>query len=567
MNKSFLIFITFLASYTNVFNVSAQSLPVGFPLIEDYYRRAQLLGRLNSSISFSSRPFFPLQALGDKNVPRSLDSLLNPFKESSFGHLTFGGSKGKFDLLPITWQQQYNSHHPEGINDGSMIPSRGYQTLISAGVFAKYGPLSIQLKPELVYASNKPYNGFATTSGKVWADYYNSFLNKIDLPEKFGENVYSKLLWGQSSIRLTFGWASLGISSENLWFGPGMRNSLLMSNSAEGFEHITFNTVRPVRTIIGSFEGQLIAGRLNSSKFLPPEPERIYLGQKLYIAKPNDWRYINAGVLTYQPKWIPGLFLGVTRSFYLYRNDMGNGLTDYLPVALPFEKQKADNVTGNEDLKKRDQLASLFARWIFLQEHAEVYLEYGRNDHAYNSDDFIMEPEHSRAYIFGLRKLFLLKKSERNLIQLDFELTQLELNLASVNRPAESWYSHYQVRDGYTNKGQLIGAGIGPGSNMQSFDVSWQRNLKMIGFQLERVVHNNDFHYQSIKDLRRHWVDLGFSLRGQWAWRNVIFDAKLKSVKSINYQHMYDPKDVNNFWDPGKSVFNFKGQLGLMYSF
>ena len=39
--------------------VVAQFLPVGTPVLEDYYRRAQLLGEIDSSISFTSRPIYP----------------------------------------------------------------------------------------------------------------------------------------------------------------------------------------------------------------------------------------------------------------------------------------------------------------------------------------------------------------------------------------------------------------------------------------------------------------------------------------------------------------------------
>ncbi|MFX8805488.1 capsule assembly Wzi family protein, partial [Acinetobacter baumannii] len=54
----------------------------------------------------------------------------------------------------------------------------------------------------------------------------------------------------------------VGISSENLWWGPGIYNSLLMSNNAPGFWHLTFNSRKPLKTPIGDFEWQLIGGKL-----------------------------------------------------------------------------------------------------------------------------------------------------------------------------------------------------------------------------------------------------------------------------------------------------------------
>lgn len=477
-------------------------------------------------------------------------------------------AKGGLICYPL--QQQYNSHHPYGLNDGAIIPARGYQTIMSAGIFAKYGPISIQLRPEMIYAQNKEYDGFSQKhSAEVWAKYYQTYLNKIDRPERFGKDAYHKILWGQSSVRINVGPASVGLSNENLWWGPGTNNSLVMTNSAGGFKHITLNTTRPVRTYIGSFEAQLIAGRLNNSGLPPSDTGRVYKGAKLFVPKPDDWRYINVGVITYQPKWIPGLFLGLTRSFVINNRDLGKGLSDYLPIFIAFPKGSLPGKSLGENLKKRDQLSSVFARWILLKEQAEIYFEHGRNDHGYDLRDLFLEPEHSRAYVVGLNKIFRLQNSKDKIIQINVELTQLSISVASTIRPVESWYSHYQVKDGYTNRGQLMGSGLGPGGNMQSFDIRLIHNLNTFGFKMERIVNNNDFHYLAIKGANAHWVDLGFSLFVQKDFKNILLNAKVLSLKSLNYQHLYEPQfeKINDPWIPGKNVFNFQAQLGVSYKF
>src|SRR5690606_22347969 len=94
----------------------------------------------------------------------------------------------------------------------------------------------------------------------VIAARYYDFYNNIDLPARFGKTAYTRAYLGQSSIRLNVKSLSLGLSSENLWWGPGRKNSLLMSNTAPGFMHLTLNTLKPISSPIGSFEGQLIAG-------------------------------------------------------------------------------------------------------------------------------------------------------------------------------------------------------------------------------------------------------------------------------------------------------------------
>ena len=67
--------------------------------------------------------------------------------------------KRRIDLLPIDYNISY-THHPYNRNNGSMIPSKGFQHMISAGFFMEIGPLSIQLKPEHIYSENLNYDGF-----------------------------------------------------------------------------------------------------------------------------------------------------------------------------------------------------------------------------------------------------------------------------------------------------------------------------------------------------------------------------------------------------------------------
>ena len=549
------------------FESKAQSLPVGTPVLEDALRRAQLLGQIDSTISFTSRPLFPIASIKLTNTFDPYNSLTKERWTKTDAMFRFAKNKWIVQLLPFTWQQQFNTHHPYSLNDGAMIPAKGYQTLISGGFYAKYGPFSIQLRPEYVFAENQSFQGFYKEQpDAVWSAYYG-WQNYIDTPEKFVEGNYQKLSWGQSSIRLTYGSVSLGISNENLWWGPGVRNSLMMSNNAPGFFHVTLNTVKPIRTLIGSFEGQIIGGILEDSGFFPPDTNRTYNGSKMYIAKRTDTRYINGMVISYQPKWASGLFLGITRTFITYNKDMGNTIKDYLPIITPISKQA--NYGEKESPFPNDQRASLFLRWLWLRTHAELYVEYFREDHAYNLRDFIVDAEHTHAYIFGIRKLIPWKAYKNQFIQVNLEITQLEQTTTNPERPSIYLYSHFVgISQGYTNKGQLLGAGIGPGSNLQSLSVSWVKELKTVGIAFERLVQNNDFHNIAIKDPRAIWVDLGTSVFWEWNYKNLIFSTKLELIKSLNYQHYYKPisAELSQLWRP-RNIINFQAQFGVNYRF
>lgn len=538
----------------------AQSIPVGMSILEDYYRRAQLVGKIEDFSTFSSRPIFPEYFVaGDVFDP---DSSVAINRTANFdGKWTFLKDKAKLQLLPLSMLNQINSHHPEGINDGPMIPARGFQTLLSAGVFFKFGPLSIQLRPEFVYAQNKEFDGYPKNfTSQIGIVFPNSPYDGTDFLERFGTDPYSKAFWGQSSIRLTYKGVSVGVSNENLWWGPGYRNTLLMTNSASGFKHVTLNTVKPINTPIGSFEGQLIGGKLENSGFTE--------------ILSDDWRYMNAIVLTYHPKWVPGLYLGMNRAFVILRNGMGNKLGDYLPVISLFTKSSI----GTEEevnAQGQNQLISVFMHWVFKEAHGEIYFEYGREDHSWDLRDFFREPSHSAAYLLGFRKLYSLNEQKETFLQFIVETTHLAASRTTINRQrytgeiyASSWYKHGGSLS-YTNEGQMLGAGIGPGSNLQTFDISWVKSIKQIGIQVERYVHNDDFWFNEIKDIRSNWVDIGLTAYANWDYKNLLFTLKLKYIRSYNYQWIYEPQSNENptFWDPSDNTSNFHGQVGIMYRF
>jgi hypothetical protein len=335
---------------------------------------------------------------------------------------------------------------------------------VSAGAYAKYGPISIQLRPEFVYAQNLDFEPIPGALSDPYA-------GLSDIPIRFGQTSYKKSTLGQSSIRLSLGSVSLGVSNENLWWGPGVQNSLLMSNTAPGFAHLTLNTSAPIRTPIGSFEGQIVSGRLEGSGY----------------SEPNDrWRYLSGIVLSYQPRWVPSLFLGVTRTFQVYGNEL-NRNSDYIPIIQSFNSKN-----NSRNAIARDQLTSAFARWFWRPSKAEIYFEYGRGDHSATSRDFILEPEHSRAYLLGFRKISNLRFSKGHFL-IGAEYTHLQQSVNYQIRSAGSWYKHSQIIHGYTHRGQVLGAGIGPGSNLQSIELEWFSGQQSIGLQLDRYVYNDDY--------------------------------------------------------------------------
>lgn len=467
-------------------------------------------------------------------------------------------------LLPLQLTQQYHSVLPYEWNGGSLLPSRGLQVMGSIGVYANIGKrIQIQISPEWTHAENKQYEGFSQQMGnRAWADRYRVW-NNIDIPQQFGNKAQTGFYPGQSFIKYRTKNLSIGISSESLWWGPGYRNALVMSNNAPGFLHWTIETHKPIQTAIGSFEGQIMGGKLEASGYLPPRINSTYNGNFVYVPKPDKDRYMTGMVLTWNPKWTKGLYLGIAKASYLYTEDLSNPLD-----ALPFQGFLGRARTANERNGKKASMGSLFIRYLMPAEKTEIYIEYGRKDISLMPWNIIQTDAYRRAYVAGVRKLF--KTTNNAHIQFIAELAQMQAPTAELIRNPDSWYTHSYVRQGYTNRGRSIGAGIGPGSNSQTMELSWVKGLKRIGFQLERVRYNSDFYYQAfeyLQDFRRHWIDLAGMVKVEWPIGQVFLSGQMGLIRSYNYQWLIIQTDPNNFFTPGNEFLNFSGKLQVVYRF
>jgi hypothetical protein len=79
-------------------------------------------------------------------------------------------------------------------------------------------------------------------------------------------------------------------------------------------------------------------------------------------------------------------------------------------------------------------------------------------------------------------------------IRLHTEITQLEQSATWRDRPVGSWYTSSRVLHGYTNKGQIIGASIGPGASSQFAAADYVRPLWQVGAFFGRMRINEDVH-------------------------------------------------------------------------
>jgi hypothetical protein len=455
----------------------------------------------------------------------------------------------QFKVLPLQYIQQFNSHRPLLYNDGSMFPARGWQFNYSAGIVAAYKGVTLQVRPEFNWAFNAQFPTFPTDHFNILWKFQYEWLNKIDMPERFKDEPIRKFFGGQSKLQYAYKGVAVAVSTENLWWGPGRYYSLLMSNNAPGFPHLSFQSDKVLKTPIGNFEWQVVAGQLEQSGTLPLEPLRSFGGSFLYRAKDSSGqRRLIGGVFTYSPKGVKGLFLGADLA----------------------QIQYTSSTPG------RARMGSIFARLSLPDDHAEIYLQYGRSD-KFASPFNLFKNGIPRGYVAGVRKMFPLRKSptSNDFIQLGIEVVQLQApNLKLINN-AQSWYTDSTVRHGFTNEGQVLGASVGPGGNAQRLEVSWVRKETRIGLEFERFLHNPDFYYRynynsGSRDFNRQWVDLMASLVWNFPIKNIQVFGQFSFVRSINYQwKALIPSEIDylNYFDNGWDEINLHGRVGLQVGF
>jgi hypothetical protein len=500
----FIICLFFVSSI-----VLGQSIPVGQAGTDEMLRVLQLTGKLNPANSFTARPFNYNKKFNRANFYHLIDSSEN-MRLADFT----SGKYLQFSVLPLEINTRYNSHHPYGWNDEGMIKSKGFANEISAGVYARVGPLSIQLQPEYVTVANPEYEttaGYGFNSGKK----------------------FSKFYLGQSAIRLNFGPVSVAASTENLWWGPGQFSSLLMSNNAAGFEHLSLHTNRPLKTPIGSFEWQLVAGKLtedslgiNESNYLKP-----------FSFNKTEWRYFNGLVLSYQPSFMKGFFFGVTRVDHIYNSqaqNRGSFLKNWLPVlTLSSSNQNGD---PTQVASNGDAYAGFFARWILPKHQAEFYIEYGYNDFKQNVRDFLANTNHSSAFIAGFKKVVTLQNNQ--LLDISGEVTQMAQSTSYIVRTAGNWYEHFLMNQGLTNQNKILGAGSGMGNNVQTLQIKKITGFNHLGLKLQRIQQdpkklNGPINNIGIRDVQ--WTDFSLGLLGQKKWNKFLLKGEMQFVNSKNY--------------------------------
>jgi hypothetical protein len=410
--------------------------------LERYLRILQLAGK-SPLYPWSIRGFSPRET--DGLAPR--DSL-HPWAARLSGATPVSAHRLRVAILRPEVRFIYNSAFPWAANDGVVWAGRGLTSAVQAGVQARYGPLTLTLRPIVFRAENGAFpllaNGLA--GDRRFAD--GVFPTMIDLPQRFGSGPYQRLDPGESGLRLDAFGVALGVSTGSEIWGPAIDQPLVLGDAGPGFVHGFVGTSTPVNIGIGRLHGRLLVGRLEQTAYSP-------------VPADSGSRLMAGLVASFLPRWMPGLELGVARLFHRRWLAGGPRLSD---VLLPFKgffflpqsywARKYDPT--NPDYTPENQLASVFARWAFPGSGVEFFGEFVRDDRNADSRDLLAEPDQQSAFALGFQAL--LRRTAQCYSVLRAEHVSNRITNLALLRIQPRLYVHTSVFQGHTNRGVVLGS-------------------------------------------------------------------------------------------------------------
>lgn len=409
---------------------------------------------------------------------RSVSAIISRVEPST---RTFGVFRPELEVVN-------NSALPWSINTGDMWAGRGANVMIAGGFFARFGRVQFVFAPEIISEANQYFQlhipeierpPIAPDRSQWQFQWYAYGPYSIDMPTRFGDKSISRLSAGQSSIVVGIRNVQIGLSNENEWWGPGIGNALVLSNNAPGFPHYFLRTAKPISTRIGDFDARWLVGGLTESPFFD-------------TTSTNNVRSITAGALTLRLRKPDGLTLGVTRSVWMTASGWDQ---------IPFRWLELFHPTGwpnrvplNDSLLApggRDQIFSLFGRWVMPESGFELYGEWGRTEFPPSLRNFLIAPNHTQAYTVGLQWRRPGFRPD-DFWRVQAENTSVEQSATFRDRAVGVWYTSRKVIQGYTNLGRPLGASVGPGSSGQNINIDYMRPAWAIGVKAGRVRLNED---------------------------------------------------------------------------
>ena len=447
------------------------------------------------------------------------------------------------------WYNSYNTSSPYGQNDGALWQGKGYNTSLTGGARLEAYGFELTFKPQVSFSQNKDFDYIQPnySSGKA-ATYGYYGLASVDAPQRFGDSSFWTFDWGDSEVRYSWHTLTVGFGTQAIWLGPARLNPILHSNNAASYPKVDIGLRKTQMHMphfgwyLGKIEVRGWWGMLTESDYFDDDDS-------------NDNNLIAGFALAWNlPGILDGLTIGVNRTMLSKWNDKD--------AYTMLEIYGFSNFSSGED-DESDQRVSLTFDYVLPEVGFELYLEWARNDYSPEFNYYLRYPFHTEAWTLGGRKAFNLSPSLKMEILAEVTFLHASDDYYEVISWDTTFYAHDKITQGYTNRGQWLGAGIGTGGDSQYLGVKFYYPKGSTNVFVQRV--NPDLDYTFFMDLDSPSVETNIRVQISGGIEQEYFVSKSLRLKGA-FVYIYELNPLNDKPAEGaRNNFNF--QFAAKYNF
>lgn len=450
------------------------------------------------------------------------------------------------------WFNSYNTAASYGQNDGALWQGKGYNTSLTAGVRLEAYGFEVTVKPQVAFSQNLR---FEIMPGVYGSEYSYFWAGNIDLVQRYGDSSFWTFDWGDTELRWSWNTFTIGFGFQSPWLGPAWLNPMLGSNNSGTYPKFDIGLRRTKVTLpwlgwyIGDIEGRIWCGKLSESDYFDNDSS-------------NDYRQLTGFSIAYSPAFLPEL------TFSINKISIARWDEKSIKYLNPFYDTNA----------VEDQKCSFAVDLLFPAVGFEFYGELGLDD--YNSRGFA-NPFHTAIYTIGAKKeisffqKFSYFKKFNIRPEIIFEWNNFEMSQDfQLQWHYMGYYSHELIKQGYTQNGQIIGAGSGYFGNSQYLALRTYFSKGDITF----FIHFNkpDTNYLNNKGIdtkEDDWQKEGKKQHDQWGYYKAIRTFGC-TANFFATKFLLISTNINGSWiinsaykQQDKGFGNYYFSLSLKYNF
>lgn len=456
----------------------------------------------------------------------------------------------KLKLYGPEWFNSYNTKAPYGQNDGALWQGKGYNTSLTAGARLEAFGFEATFKPQVIWSQNREFDYMPGVYGSEYSYFWKG---NIDLVQRYGDSSFWTFDWGDTEIRYSWNNFTVGFGFQSPWLGPAFLNPMLGSNNAGTYPKFDIG-LRKTKVYmpytdwyLGEIEGRAWLGYLTESDYFDNDST-------------NNHRQLTGFSVAYSPSILPEFTISINK----------------ISLARWDEKSAKYLNPLYDSNEVEDQKASFGADLLFPAVGFEVYGELGVDD--YNARGFA-NPFHTAIYTVGAKKeLSFFRRFQKFNIrpEIIFEWSNFEMSQDfQLQWNYMGYYSHSLIAQGYTQRGQILGAGSGYFGNSQY--IALRTHFSKGNVTLFLHYNRPDTNYLNnfgVNTKYEDWQKEGKKQHDQW--------AQYKSMRTygINIQYFLTQSlligvDFNTSWivnpeykkEKGSGYRNSYGALRIKYNF